>query len=309
MVCVDIVIVNWNAGQQLRECIDSVVQYSDSLVSNTIVVDNGSTDKSDDTVDGVADITLVRAGENLGFGKACNVGANLASSEFILFLNPDARLFPGTLVASLNFMRQPENASTGICGVQLVDENRNVVRTCARFPSVHGFVSHATGIDRIIPMVGHFMREWDHSMTRQVDQVMGAFFLVRRSLYEELGGFDERFFVYFEEVDFSYRARQLGWMSTYFADAQAFHAGGGTSYQVKAKRLFYSLRSRLLYVFKHFNPLAITVVLPTTLLCEPVTRSLLAIGRHSWASLKETWSAYEMLFCWLFRWMFRKFKY
>lgn len=305
MACVDIVIVNWNAGQQLRECVDSVVQHGDSLVSKIVVIDNGSTDGSDRTVDGLPNVTLIRAGENLGFGKACNVGAGLASGEFILFLNPDARVFPGTLAAALNFMQQRENAAAGICGVQLVDENGHVVRTCARFPSVHGFVSHAAGIDRIIPTFGHFMHEWNHATTRQVDQVMGAFFLVRRSVFEALGGFDERFFVYFEEVDFSYRAKQRGWPSIYFADVQAFHAGGGTSRQVKGKRLFYSLRSRLLYAFKHFSPLAITVVLLATLLVEPVSRSVLAIGRYSGTSLKETWSAYGMLFRWLPDWIFK----
>ena len=305
MARVDIVIVNWNAGQQLRECVDSVIRNGDSLVSRIIVIDNGSTDGSEGTVDGLPDVTLIRAGENLGFGRACNVGAGHASSEFILFLNPDARVFPRTLAASTGFMQQPENSRVGICGVQLVDDSGHVVRTCARFPSVRGFVSHAIGVDRVIPTFGHFMHEWDHATTRHVDQVIGAFFLVRRSVFETLNGFDERFFVYFEEVDFSYRARQMGWLSVYYAGAQAFHAGGGTSRQVKGKRLFYTLRSRLLYVFKHFSPLATTAVLLTTLLVEPLSRSVLATIRYSWASLKETWSAYGMLFRWLPGWIFR----
>lgn len=299
MGCVDIVIVNWNAGQQLRECVDSVIQCGGSLVSRIVVIDNGSTDGSEGAVDGLPDVTLIRAGENLGFGRACNAGAGLVSGEFILFLNPDARVFPSTLAISLGFMRQPENSRVGICGVQLVDEDGHVVRTCARFPSARGFVSHAVGVDRIIPAFGHFMHEWDHATTREVDQVIGAFFLVRRNVFEALNGFDERFFVYFEEVDFSYRAKQRGWSSVYCADAQAFHAGGGTSRQVKGRRLFYSLRSRLLYAFKHFNPLAITTVLLATLLVEPLTRSVLAMVHYSWARLKETWSAYGMLLRWL----------
>lgn len=305
MACVDIVIVNWNAGQQLRECVDSVVQHGDSLVSRIVVIDNGSTDGSDRTVDGLPNVTLIRAGENLGFGRACNVGAGLASGEFILFLNPDARVFPGTLAVALNFMQQPENAAAGICGVQLVDEEGHVARSCSRFPSASGFVAHAIGLDRIIPALGHFMRDWDHATTREVDQIIGAFFLVRRNVFEVLNGFDERFFVYFEEVDFSYRAKQRGWSSVYFADAQAFHAGGGTSRQVKAKRLFYSLRSRILYVFKHFSPFAAAATLLTTLLVEPVTRSVRAFGACSWLSLKETWAAYGMLFRWLPDWIFR----
>jgi GT2 family glycosyltransferase len=160
-------------------------------------------------------------------------------------------------------------------------------------------------LERIVPAVGHAMNEWDHAITRQVDQVIGAFFVVRHCLFKALHGFDERFFVYFEEVDFSYRAKQLGWASVYLADIQAFHAGGGTSRQVKAKRLFYSLRSRILYAFKHFNLFAALMTLLATLLIEPVSRSVLAISRRSWVSLKETWTAYGMLFRWLPAWIFR----
>src|SRR5660398_194498 len=114
----------------------------------------------------------------------------------------------------------------------------SAVCSCARFPCVSGFLAHAVGLDRSFPRLGHFMAEWDHLANRQVDHVIGAFFLVRRGLFEQLQGFDERFFVYFEDVDFSCRAKQSGWKSYYLADTQAFHAGGGTSNQVKAQRSF-----------------------------------------------------------------------
>jgi GT2 family glycosyltransferase len=189
--------------------------------------------------------------------------------------------------------------------VQLLDEAGHVSRSCARFPSAVGFAAHAVGLDRFFPRLGHFMAEWDHAQTRQVDQVIGAFFLVRRNLFEALHGFDERFFVYFEEVDLSYRARQTGWRSVYLADAQAFHAGGGTSNQVKARRLFYSLRSRLLYAFKHFSWMGAFAVLLATLLVEPLSRSALALMRRSWVGLKETWAAYGMLWRWLPQWVLK----
>jgi len=149
------------------------------------------------------------------------------------------------------------------------------------------------------------MTDWDHVETRQVDQVIGAFFLVRRSVFEELQGFDERFFVYFEEVDFSRRAQQKGWQSFYLADTQAFHAGGGTSGQVKAKRLFYSLRSRTLYSFKHFSLVNAVTVLLATLCAELFSRSLLAIVRGSGASIKDVWGAYWMFITWLRVWFFK----
>ena len=240
-----IVVVNWNSGLHLRDCIDSISQHGSRSVEQVIVVDNGSVDGSDVSVEKMPNVTLVRAGANLGFGKACNLGAQKVKSEYLLFLNPDAALYADTLPKALAFMRDPVNAKVGICGVQLRDETGHISRSCARFPSALGFVAHAIGLDRFFPRLGHFMAEWDHAQTRQVDHVIGAFFLVRRDLFDALHGFDERFFVYLEDLDFSHRAHQTGWLSVYLADAQAFHVGGGTSNQVKARRLFYSLRSRL----------------------------------------------------------------
>lgn len=299
----DIVIVNWNAGVELRACIDSITKHGSGLVKRTVVVDNGSTDGSEANVEGLPNVTLIRANANLGFGKASNLGAAQGDREFLLFLNPDAALYPDTLSKALEFMRESTNAKVGICGVQLLDKSGHVTRSCARFPSALGFVAHAAGLDRIYPRLGHFMAEWDHGQTRRVDHVIGAFFLVRRQLFNALGGFDECFFVYLEDLDFSLRARQQGWSSVYLTDAQAFHAGGGTSNQIKAQRLFYSLRSRLLYAFKHFNVLGATVVLMATLLMEPLSRSALALARQSRPALKETWAAYGMLWRWLPQWV------
>lgn len=302
---ISVIIINWNAGTQLQESIDSIIQYGHMLVAQIIVVDNGSSDGSERAAENLPNVRLIRTGVNLGFGKACNIGAAYASSEFILFLNPDARLYPDSLVKVIDFMQQPENAEVGICGVQLVDIDGHIARSCARFPEAKGFVVHAIGLDRIFPTLGHFMSEWDHATTRQVDHVIGAFFLVRGCVFEVLQGFDETFFVYLEDIDFSYRAKQMGWSSVYFAEAQAFHAGGGTSRQVKARRLFYSLRSRILYAFKHFSLFSAMIVLLTTLFVEPVSRSVLAVARYSWSSLKETWTAYGMLYRWLPDWVFK----
>jgi GT2 family glycosyltransferase len=300
MTCIDIVIVNWNAGNLLRKCVDSVIQYGNPFVSNIIIVDNGSNDGSESSVKGLSKVTLVCANENLGFGKACNLGERYCSSEMVLFLNPDAMIFSNTLSNVSAFMSLGENTNVGICGVQLYDEKGQIARSCSRFPSVKGHLSHAIGLTRIFPTLGSAMKEWDHSNTQEVDQVIGAFFLVRRELFQVLGGFDERFFVYFEEVDFSYRAKQLGWSSVYFSEAQAFHIGGGISLKVKAKRLFYSRRSRILYAFKHFNKLSITIILVATLLVEPISRTALILFDRSVISFKETWVAYAMLFRWLY---------
>lgn len=306
---ISIIIVNWNAGPQLAEVVSSIGKHHHGLVSSVVLVDNASTDDSLDQVEALQSLQIrpliIRNSENLGFGRACNLGAQHAKSSYLLFLNPDAVLFADTLPTALAYMEDPVNVKVGICGVQLLDEAAHVARHCARFPSALGFVAHAIGVDRFIPLLGHVMAEWDHAETRQVDHVIGAFFLVRSELFDAIGGFDERFFVYLEDLDFSRRAHQAGWRSVYLVDAQAFHAGGGTSNQIKARRLFYSLRSRLLYAFKHFSSLGAVAVLLATLLVEPLARSALALIRRSSTSINETWAAYGMLWRWLPQWVLK----
>ena len=294
------VVVNWNSGAQLQECLGSLQN-----VCPAIVIDNASTDGSCDGVDVLTNVTVIAANENLGFGKACNLGGSHVQTEYFLFLNPDATVFPGTLERALSVMDDPQNSQVGISGVQLVGTAGKVERSCARFPTPSKLLAQAMGLDRLIPRLGHLMVDWPHDSTQEVDQVMGAFFLVRRDMFNNLVGFDERFFLYFEEVDFSYRAKQAGWKSLYLADVQAFHKGGGTSDQIKARRLFYVLRSRLLYANKHFGFWGALVTFLSTLFLEPVSRSVLALLRRSWSDLKETWQSYGMLWRWLPSWVFK----
>ena len=300
---IDVIIVNWNAGVQLRRCVESI---DSQIVSRIVVVDNGSKDNSMAFVKHLSQVEIINAKENLGFGKACNLGANNLNGDYLLFLNPDAAVFPGTLEKAFSFMQEPANSRVGICGVQLRDELGHIARSCARFPNPLRFSAHAVGLDRIFPRLGHFMNEWTHDTTQPVDHVIGAFYFVRRKLFDSLGGFDERFFVYLEDLDFSLRARHAGWLSVYLADVHAFHAGGGTSKQVKATRLFYSLRSRLLYAEKHFGLSGSIPVFSATLLIEPVSRSAWALAIRSWASMRETWQGYVMLWRWLPRWILKR---
>ena len=294
---IDIVIVNWNAGYQLKECLESVLNYNKSEVSSIVVVDNGSTDGSADAVDGIPNVTVIRTGENLGFGAACNIGAKAGQSPYLLFLNPDTRLEAESLTVPLTFMEQSENQSVGICGIQLIDEQQNVSRTCARFPIIKRLISSALGLDKLprLKAAGVHMNDWDHLSSAEVDHVIGAFYLIRRKIFEQVSGFDERFFVYLEDLDLSKTVKNAGWSSWYLTEAKAFHAGGGTSRQVKVHRLFYSLRSRLLYGFKHFPTWQAWLLVLVTLLIEPFTRSIWCLLSRDLVGVKHTWAAYRML--------------
>lgn len=297
---ISILLVNWNAGHQLRDCISSIAHAKQErfTIADVVIVDNGSTDDSLVGVEqlGVS-VRVIRNTENRGFAAACNQGAAEATGDYLLFLNPDTRLFEKSLSIPYNFMENPENKDVGIVSIQLLDEYSQISRSCARFPSLGMFVAQVLGINRLpgFKYLNTHLSEWAHDKTATVDHVIGAFFLIRQSLFDLLGGFDERFFVYLEDLDLSLRARQAGYKSVYLADVQAFHAGGGTSRQVKAHRLFYSLRSRLLYGFKHFSPWQAWVFVLITLGIEPVTRTIFSLVGSGLTGVRITWRAYGML--------------
>lgn len=291
---VHVVIVNWNSGAQLRECLASFTALSgeDAVVTRVTVVDNASADGSCDGLEAGVPLTVIRNADNRGFAAACNQGAAGSDAEFILFLNPDTRLMPGSLDVPARYLRAPENKPVGIVGIQLVDANGHVARNTARTPTARAMIGNSLGLDRLLPPIfpSHFVTEWAHDETREVDQVMGAFFFVRRSVFEALGGFDERFFVYYEDLDFAARARKLGWGSAYLATAQAFHRGQGTTDAATERRMFYFSRSRILYARKYFGSFGAFAVMTTTLLLEPIAR-ILASPRSAGAIL----SAFGML--------------
>jgi GT2 family glycosyltransferase len=298
----DIVIVNWNSGRQLRDCLESIAvnEHHGLELSRVVVVDNASEDESLDDITEIAGLplTLIANDRNLGFAAACNQGATVGSADYVLFLNPDTSLYKDSLTTPVAFMEEKENSDVAITGIQLIDESGRVTRSCSRFPSPGLFLMHIIGLDRLKPNAFHgiLMNEWNHAANRDVDQVMGAFFMVRRTVFDQLHGFDQRFFVYYEDVDFSLRARDAGWRSVYIADAGAYHRGTGTTEQIKARRLFYSLRSRLLYVYKHFTRPAALSIAFLTLMIEPLTRIIHSLIDRSPRSAKETLTAYLLLF-------------
>jgi len=298
---VDVVIVNWNSGGYLADCIrslDALDQHGYRIASVSII-DNASTDGSADVGATRMPIRVVRNARNLGFGAACNIGARIGRAELILFLNPDARLEASSLGASVP--RLCENAAIWVVGAQLIDESGRIQRTCCRAPSGPRMFAHALGIDRLLPATGYVMTGWPHDETRFVDHVIGAFYLIRRDAFEQLGGFDERFFVYLEDLDLSMRVRDAGGRCLYVTEAVAHHAGGGTTRSIKATRLFYSVRSRLQFAVKHFSVLWVVAVWTASLTVEPLLRVAAALVHRSAKELGEVRHAYGQLLRWIVR--------
>jgi GT2 family glycosyltransferase len=293
---VDIIVVNRNSGPLLKECLESIVSARWDAVDlrSVTVVDDLSRDKSWEGIESLPlPLTLIKNQTYIGYGASCNRGVASSQADYLLFLNADARLFQETVETSVAFMESDTNSRVGICGVQLLDETNAVSRSCARFPRARDFIGKSFGLEKVLHryLRGMFMTDWDHGDTREVDHVMGAYALIRRGLFEELGGFDERFFVYLEDLDLSLRAAERDWHTVYLAEAQAYHMGGGTSKQVPATSLFYALRARIQYANKHFGRLSATAVIGSALLIEPLTRIAWAATRGSLSDAVNTVSA------------------
>jgi GT2 family glycosyltransferase len=177
------------------------------------------------------------------------------------------------------------------------DEDERLQASAARAPTPGRLVAHSAALDRACPRLfpPHFMIGLDHAETRKVDQVMGAFLLIRRPLFEQLGGFDERFFLYYEDADLCLRARQAGWDVVHFAGAGVRHAGAGSTRKVKAWRLYQLLKSRIQFIAKHHSYGGTVAVAISALLIEMPARILHACLRGSGSEIADVLASARML--------------
>jgi N-acetylglucosaminyl-diphospho-decaprenol L-rhamnosyltransferase len=305
-VSVGIVIVNWNTGSLLYSCIESVLKsnFNGVRLEKIVIVDNSSSDDSLSRISRKTDlIDVICNDDNLGFAKACNQGARLVESDYVLFLNPDVECSQNSIASVIEFMDQNSSSNIGICGTALYSEKGKFGASCARFPDASLFFFEAIGLTRLLPLIfkPHLLSKDECEKSGYVDQVIGAFFLVRKKLFNDLDGFDERFFVYFEEVDFSLRANQLGQRSYFLSDIANYHLGGGSSGSVVGKRLFYSLSSRLKYAKKHFRPTEYILLIFLTILLEPFVRFFYSAIRLNKRDVLGIFEGYKLLLCELIR--------
>ncbi len=294
---VDIIIVNWNSGHYLSKCINTIfTKINEEVVGTVFIIDNNSSDESLKKINGHEKIIIIENKQNNGFSKACNQGFKLCTSPYILLLNPDTQLFETTLLQCISFMKNHPNVD--ILGCQLLNDNGYISNSCARFPTPLRYFFDLTGLSKITPKIftpAILMTDWDHKDSRYVDQVMGAFMFMRPSIFEKHGYFDERFFVYYEELDFSKRVFDSGGITYFNSAIKALHSGGGTTNNVKSFRLFLNIRSRLQYAKKHFSFFGYVFVLICTYAIEPFTRSTLLLLRGRFKEIGETLKAYKLL--------------
>jgi GT2 family glycosyltransferase len=294
---VDIIIVNWNSGDYLEKCVNSIFSVNNrTYVKNIFIIDNNSRDSSLESIKPHDKIQIIQNKENLGFAKACNQGFKLSKAPYILLLNPDTQLLDFTFQDCISFMEK--NQDIDILGCRLLNDKREITPSCARFPTPGKLFVDSTGLSKILPSVFNpaiLMTDWNHETSRFVDQVMGAFMFMRHSIFDKVGFFDERFFVYFEDLDFSKRLSTTGGKSFFNADISAIHSGKGTTETVKPFRLFLNLRSRLQYAKKHFTVSGYFLVWLGTYFIEPISRVSYLFFSGKFSEIKSVLKGYKML--------------
>ena len=246
MAELSVIIVNRNGGAGLAQCLASVEKERAGKDWEVLVVDNASTDGSPDMVARrFPDVKLVRNGENLGFAKANNQGLGLSRGEFVLFLNPDTTAFPGSL--SLLLEELSRDPGIGAVGPVLVfDENAFQV-------SFGGKVTFLRELARKSVLNAWRKRRLSRLRhKRPVAWVSGACLMTSREVLEKVGEFDEKIFLYFEDIDLCYRIREQGLRVVFLPQARIFHAGGASTVGVPYfSRLEY--RKSQLYFYKKHN--------------------------------------------------------
>jgi GT2 family glycosyltransferase len=274
-----IIIVNWNTDSVLSNCLDSLYESirKSSLSIETILVDNNSTD---DSLHGVVENNLnpkiLRQSENLGFGKACNRGAMEASGKYLLFLNPDTLIVENAVNDLFSFMEN--HRDVGIAGPQLVDPDGVLQPSASPRLELRSELLHLFHLNAINPFNQYRMDSWNKQTAREVEVLQGACLIVRQEVFIDLGGFDERFFMYTEEVDLCFRCRQEGWKIIWVPWIRVLHIGGHSTSQ-KEEMMFLELyRSKIEYFRKHRNNQSV-ILYKLLLFVVALTRQIPLINR------------------------------
>lgn len=271
MCDISFIVVSWNVRELLRRALQSILDDTRDLPCEIIVVDNASRDGTVEMLrenfPNVRDSVRVIANlENVGFTRANNQGMDIAQGRYFFLLNPDTELERGATRALLEFMDAPENARVGIVGPQLLYADGSLQSSRRRFPKFSTALFESTKLEQWFPnnslLTDYRLLNTDNNSTLDVDWIVGAAVFMRRAVYEQIGGFDERFFMYSEELDLCLRAKNArdprtgaSWRVVYFPRARVLHHEAKSSEQALAARDIYFHSSKVRYFKKHHSAL------------------------------------------------------
>ena len=295
---VTIVIISYNTRRQTVECLRSL--DARSLAGDIVIVDNCSEDESCEAIaEEVPAAFLIRSKRNLGFAAANNLAAKNAVGDYLLLLNPDTVVQDRAIDKLLAFAR--EHPDAGIWGgrTTFADGSLNPASCWGRM-SVWSVFCQGVGLSSLFRNSSFFNPEgyggWKRDTVREVDIVSGCFFLIRRELWEKLGGFDPAFFMYGEEADLCLRARKIGARPMVTPDATIIHHGGASE-QVREDKMVRLLTAKVMLMERHWRPRLVplgVLMLKAWPLSRAVAWGLLSFGfrRRAIERAREWWAVW-----------------
>lgn len=275
---ISVVIVNWNTKDMLLECLRSLENQTGNFKKEVIVVDNGSTDGSQEAVREIfPEVQIIENNANLGFAKANNIGMKASKGRYVCLVNSDVKVLDGCLDRLIRYMDQ--DVSIGIIGPKILWPDMTLQDSCRKCPSIWNNICEFVHLNRLFPtsifFSGEHMIFFDHLTIRNVEGLVGCFLMIRKAALVEIGLFDERFFIYFEETDLCKRFYEKQWLILFYPEAQAIHYGRKSSSKDASRFSFEQLKSKLQYWEKHHSKLTVLVI------------SLMLVMYHSLRSLKD----------------------
>jgi GT2 family glycosyltransferase len=215
-----IVIVNFNSKDMIQSCLDSISKDSSQLSPEVIIIDNNSRDDSVPYLKkNYPQIKLIENKTNCGFGKACNQGIKLSGGKFIILLNNDCEIFSNTLTELKKAIEKySQENRVGVIGGKILNQDGTLQYSYGKFPTLI-----STILDLFKPSEQRKVQVSGYDVEKKVDWVTGAFMIIKRELVEDIGYFDENYFMYYEETDLCYRAKKRDWQVIYDPAPQVIH--------------------------------------------------------------------------------------
>lgn len=257
MVDISVIIVSWNVADILRDCLKSL--YDSALGGRTIeviVVDSASTDET------VAmmrrefpQVIVLPQAENLGYTRCNNIGLKIAQGRHLLLLNPDT-LILGSALAELSAYLD-EQPHVGLVGPHTLNDDQRTTQSTRRlFPNRRLAFFESTWLEPFAPKAwlnAYVLADKDDRSTFEVDWMQGSCLMARREVYQQIGGLDEGFVMFYEEMDWCKRAKDAGWKAVYVGTAHIVHLGGKSTDQASARKHIYYNESKLRYFRKVYG--------------------------------------------------------
>jgi len=251
-----IVIVNWNTKDLLKKCLESVLAETKGLDFEVFVVDNGSKDGSCKMVEkNFPQVKLIENKQNVGFARANNQAIKKSRGEYILLLNPDTVILGNTLKKMVDFLEN--HHEVGILGPKILNPDGSSQPSCRTFPTLASQVLILLKLHNFFPdlptIKKYYMLNWNYNKTREVDQVMGSCFMIRKKLINKIGPLDENYWILFEEVDFCKRAKLANWKTYFMPNVCIIHHKARAFEQISPIKKQIRMSNSMLRYFRKFH--------------------------------------------------------